>query len=300
VSRLSGKRALVTGASSGIGWATSRQLASAGVRVATSARRTERLERLAEAIEHDGGQRPVIVAADLGQPGEAARVADEALAELGQIDILVNNAGGGVGGMVWAVGDRAEARNQFEVDFWSPMALIHALVPAMRRRGDGTVVNVTSLRQVFSWPGMGHSSAANAALAIVTESLRLELLRFGVHVIDVVPGPINTASQGPTKLLPGIVEAVHERFGIAEPEELAAHLVEAIETRADHVFWPESVRAAYEDPVGLRATIRESVVALLGDQPVDDDFLDTFVVGNDDPMLAEARRQWELEQAASG
>lgn len=100
MSRLNGIQALVTGASSGIGWETSRQLAAAGVRVALSARRTERLERLADVIDRDGGPRPIIVTADLGRPGEAARVAEEALAALGQIDL-------GAGGTRTAITSRS-------------------------------------------------------------------------------------------------------------------------------------------------------------------------------------------------
>lgn len=79
----------------------------------------------------------------------------------------------------------------------------------MRRRREGTVVNVTSVRQVLAWPTFGHSSAANAALAMFTETLRLELMRFGVHVVEVIPGPIDTPAQGPTALVRGFAEAVH-------------------------------------------------------------------------------------------
>lgn len=297
---MTGQRALVTGASSGIGREIARELAAAGAHVAITARRRDRLQQLAAVIEEAGGHRPHVVEGDLSLAGTAAAVAAGARDALGGVDILVNNAGGGVGGMVWAVGDRPEARSQFEVDVWSPLALIQELVPDMRRRRHGTVVNVTSLRQVFSWPGMGHSSAANAALAIITESLRLELLRFGVHVIDVVPGPVNTPAQGPTKLLPGITEAVHDRFGVAEPDEVARLVVRAIEQREPVVFCPETARAAYEDPVAFRQAMREAVEALLGEMPLDEAgeaFLDTFVAGDDDPLLVAARQQWEDEHA---
>jgi len=296
---IAGKRTLITGASSGIGWATAKAFGAAGARLTITARRRQRLEGLASVITGEGGTTPLVVDADLSRRGEAARVATSVREAMGGVDILVNNAGGGVGGMVWAVGDGDEARQQFEVDVWAPLALIHELVPDMRRRREGTIVNVTSLRQVFSWPGMGHSSGANAAMAIITESLRLELLRFGVHVIDVVPGPVNTPAQGPTKLLPGITEAVHARFGTAEPEEVAARIVAAVEAREPFVFCPESARAAYDDPVAFRAAMRVEVEALLGDLPLDEageTFLDTFVAGNDDPLLMAARQQWEEQQ----
>src|SRR6266480_625439 len=93
MSRVTGAGILVTGASSGIGWALSRRLGAAGARLVVSARRAARLEQLADLVEGDGGVRPVIVPADLGQRGEAGRLGRSALDALGQVDILVNNAG---------------------------------------------------------------------------------------------------------------------------------------------------------------------------------------------------------------
>src|SRR4051812_15502191 len=197
---LGGRRALITGASSGIGWALARAFATEGAQLVLLARRLERLEALAESIAASGAPAPIAIKCDLSVRGAARAAADEVVARLGGVDVLVNNAGGAVGGSVWAVADGDEARTDFEVDFWSPLALVGALVPGMRQRGHGTVVNVTSIRQIVAWPSFGQNASAQSALAQVTETLRLELDRFGVHVVEVIPGPIETPAQGPTRL----------------------------------------------------------------------------------------------------
>jgi NAD(P)-dependent dehydrogenase (short-subunit alcohol dehydrogenase family) len=295
--------ALVTGASSGIGWETARVLGKEGARVVLVARSEDRLRALADLIHSDAGAagRADVVVGDLSVRGEAQRIAREAEELFGPIDVLVNNAGSAVGGPVWAVADHDAARQYFEVDFWSPLALMGELVPGMRQRGHGAVVNVTSIRAVLAWPSFGHSSAACAALSQVTETLRLELHRFGVRVVEVIPGPIETPAQGPTRLIPGIVEAVHARLGTAEPGELALLIARAIRNGEPRVFCPEATtRAAFEDPVSLRQTIEADVRRLLpsgGGLP--DEMLDSFVVASDDPMILDARRQWELENEPS-
>jgi len=295
---LNGKRVLVTGASSGIGYCLAQAFATEGCELALVARRRNRLDALADRISSSGRRRPLVVPADLSSRGEAARAAREAIEALGPIDVLVNNAGSAVGGSVWAVADRDEARADFEVDFWSPLALIGHIVPGMRRRGEGTVVNVTSLRQAFAWPSFGHNTAAQAALALITETLRLELLRFGVHVIEVIPGPIDTAAQGPTGLIPGIVEAVHGRLGVAEPEEIASMIVDAVRHGRDRVFCPEeTTRAAYENPIKLRKQIAEDVTRVYAQSPLPGEVIDHLVIGADHPLIVQARERWETEHA---
>jgi uncharacterized protein len=294
---LAGKRVLVTGASSGIGWALALALASEGARLAVLARRRERLEALAEQVAAAGVERPLVLEADLSRRGQAARASDELIAHYDGVDVLVNNAGGAVGGSVWAVADGDEARADFEVDFWSPLAFIGALVPGMHRRGHGAVVNVTSIRQVVTWPSFGQNSAAQAALALATETLRIELDRFGVHVVEVIPGPIETPVQGPTQLMPGIVDALHGRLGTAAPEELAAMIIEAVREGRDQVFCPEeTTRAMYERPIESRAQIAQDAKQMLASMPPSDE-IDSLVIGADHPLIQTAREHWEREHA---
>jgi uncharacterized protein len=289
--RLEGRRAVVTGASSGIGWYTALAFARAGADVVLVARRADRLADLARVIEDETGRRAETLSVDLSVRGAAAAAAQEILSG-GVVDVLVNNAGSAVGGSIWAVADRDEARSAFEVDLWSPLAFIGAFVPPMRRRGDGTVVNVTSLRQSISWPSFGHSSAAKSALAQITETLRLELARHGVDVVEVIPGPIETPAQGPTKLVPGITEAIHARFGTAEPDALADRIVRAVLGGEPRVFLPDSVADVYEHPGPMRRQLAVDARDLLGASELGD-VVDTLVVGADDPMIEAARQEWE-------
>jgi short-subunit dehydrogenase len=292
---LSDKIGLITGASSGIGRTLASQFAGEGTRLFLLARRIDRLEQLADEIEAGGGLRPTVIQVDLGERGNAYKAAQAVNKEIGGIDVLINNAGSAVGGSLWAVADRDEARANFEVDFWSPLALIGAFVPGMRHRGHGVVVNVTSLRQVVAWPSFGQNSAAQAALAQATETLRLELSRYGVRVVEVIPGPIETPVQGPTSLLPGITEAIHDRIGTATPEQISRLIIDAVKTGEDRVFCPEeTTREAYEHPVATRAQIAEDVERIYGALPPNE-MIDTLVVGADHPMILEARESWESE-----
>lgn len=294
-----GRRVLVTGASSGIGRVTALLLAARGARVAVLARNRQRLDHLAAEIVAAGGATPLVVECDLSLRGNAAAAAREVLSAWGGVDVLINNAGGAVGGSVWAVADGDAARADFEVDVWSPLALIGAFVVGMRARRDGTVVNVTSLRQVITWPSFGQNSGAQAALAQITETLRLELMPDGVHVVEVIPGPVETAMQGPTRLLPGITEAFHDRLGVATPRHVADMIIEAIENRADRVFCPqESGQQIYENPVQAREQIVEDVRRLMGQQERNP-AIDTFVIAADDPLILATRAQWEEAHAGA-
>ncbi|MBO2452161.1 SDR family NAD(P)-dependent oxidoreductase [Actinomadura barringtoniae] len=275
---IEGKRVLVTGASSGIGWETATAFGKAGAEVVAVARRAERLARLEGAAE--------IIPADLSEPGAAARVADQA----GDIDILVNNAGSEAAGSVWAVGDRPEARRMFEVDWWTPLALMSALVPGMRERGEGAVVNVTSIRQVLAWPSLGHSAAAKAALSQLTETLRLELLDTGINVIEVIPGPVDTPALGASRLLTGFVERLDETFGTGTASELAAQILHAVQAAQSRIYYPPKVEQAAQLPTDLRNLVTDWVRQT---EPLPDEVLDTLVVGPGHPLVAEAKATWE-------
>ena len=173
--KLRGQRLLVTGASSGIGYAMAIAFAKEGAVLAVSARRGDRLDQLAKRIESECGGRAIALVADLSRRGEAAELARRAVEALGGVDGLVNNAGIGLAGAQWIAADRDEAREVFETNFWSPLALIQSLVPAMRQRGEGFVVNVTSMVQIAGVPHATHYAASKAALANATETLRQEL-----------------------------------------------------------------------------------------------------------------------------
>jgi uncharacterized protein len=212
---------------------------------------------------------------------------------LGAVDVLVNNAGVGVGGSQWMVGDRDEAREVFETNFWSPLALVRALVPPMRERSSGTVVNVTSMAQVTTWGGLGHYAASKAALAIATETLRLELEGSGVHVLEVIPGPVDTAIQGESRLVPGFAEAT-QRAPLGDSAQLARLTVRAIERRRKRLVYPRALRPGYALPAATRWYVErvarrlQRVVPGMADDPR---VLRAGSAG--DPEVRRAREQWE-------
>lgn len=178
------KVALVTGASSGIGAATARRLARAGWIVYGAARRVDRLAEL----EPDG-VRPLA----LDVTDDAAMVAgvEKILAEEGRVDALVNNAGYGSYGSIEEV-PLEEARRQIEVNLFGLARLTQLVVPGMRERGSGTIVNITSIGGKITTPFGGWYHASKFAVEGLSDALRVELAPFGVDVVIVEPGAIAT------------------------------------------------------------------------------------------------------------
>jgi uncharacterized protein len=291
-----GSRVLVTGASSGIGRELALVLGAAGARLAIAARRRDRLEAVAAEVAARGGERPTVLVADLARRGAAARLAGAAVGALGGVDVLVNNAGGGVGGRIAAVGDRDEARETFEVNYWSPLALIAALAPAMLERRSGALVNVTSMAQVNTWPGFGAYAATKAALALVTETLRMELAGTGVLVVEAIPGPIDTAVQGETRLAPGI-ERMIDRVPLGDAREMARVMVRALERGDGHVIYPRRAALAYHLPALARRDTRQLAARAAAEtEPAVREALDGLVVRTGafgDEIARQAREDWE-------
>jgi short-subunit dehydrogenase len=289
---LRGKRVLVTGASSGIGHAMALALAKEGAHLAVSARRADRLDQLTKRIEVEWGGRAIALVADLSRRGEAAELARRAVEALGGVDGLVNNAGVGLAGAQWIAADRDEAREVFETNFWSPLALIQSLVPAMRQRGEGFVVNVTSMVQIAAVPYATHYGASKAALANATETLRQELRGSGVLVVEVIPGPVETAMQNEARLAPGFAAAL-ARSPIGDPDDLARLVIRALGRRRRRVVYPRVLRAAYELPALVRWSMGFSTRHV--------DASDTRLRRSGsfgDPEARQAREAWE--RARSG
>jgi short-subunit dehydrogenase len=240
-----------------------------------------------------------VLEADLAQRGAAQTLAIEAEGALGRIDVLVNNAGGGVGGRIATVGDRDEAREAFEINYWSPLALINALVPAMAERGRGAVVNVTSMAQVSTWPGFGAYAATKAALAVATETLAMELVDSGVHVLEVIPGPVDTAVQGETRLAPGI-ERMLNRTPLGDPAVLARLIIRALERGGTRVIYPGRARLAYLLPTLVRWDTRRLAARTAREvDPATREALGSLVVRTGsmgDEIAREARAAWERDR----
>jgi NADP-dependent 3-hydroxy acid dehydrogenase YdfG len=177
-----GRTALVTGASSGIGAATVRSLAAAGFEVVAAARRLERVEQVAKEV---GGR---ALRLDVTDPASVAEVA-EAVPEL---SVLVNNAGGALGLEPVAEADEEHWREMYESNVMGVMRMTKALLPALERSGDGHVVVVGSVAGVEVYPGGGGYTAAKHAANAVVRTLRLELLGKPIRVTEVAPGMVET------------------------------------------------------------------------------------------------------------
>lgn len=282
---------MVTGASSGIGRALAGHWGSLHVRLAVVARRRERLEALADEIAASGGPRPLVIVADLSVRGAAAAVAEEAHDGLGGVDVLVNNAGSGVAALQWAGGDADECRAVMETTVWSPLALVRALVPDMRARGRGAVVNVTSMSQISPWPMLGYHSGTKAALAALTEALRLELTGSGVHVLEVNPGPVDTPVQGESRLVPGFAASLRG-IPMGNPDVLARRVTRSLRRRRRRLHYPRLMAVPYAFPGLLRVGLPAQVRRAKGNLDLDD--ARVLVAGSDGDVLArEARDAWE-------
>lgn len=178
------KVALVTGASSGMGKEIAKQLMTDGYRVYAAARQVDQMNDLAEL-----GVLPVRL--DISEPNEIESLASTILGEVGRIDVLVNNAGFGLYGAVEDVGIE-EARHQFEVNLFGLARLTQLLLPAMREKKSGNIVNISSMGGKVYTPLRAWYHATKHALEGWSDCLRLELAPFGIRVVIIEPGLIET------------------------------------------------------------------------------------------------------------
>lgn len=175
----------MTGASSGIGRGIALDLAREGVRLAIAARRTDRLEELADAIVSAGGERPTIIGADFLDPAAPGLIARAAEGALGTVEILVNNAGGSRSFSL-ATGD-AEWDEAMTLNFVRHRQLTSELLPKMMANGYGRIINITGKSEP---DGINGAFAAKAAMHSWAKGLSREVGRFGITVNSVPPGRI--------------------------------------------------------------------------------------------------------------
>ena len=188
---LTGKTAIVTGASSGIGAATARRLANAGARVMLVARRLDRLEELAAEIGPETGTTATTMALDLGDPQAAQALFEAATAQFGKVDILVNNAGILRTSHVDAF-DLAELEPLIAVNYTAVVRTSVLFARHMKANGAGQIVNLSSIGASLTAAGTGVSGGLKAPPERVPEVLRIELAGSGVRVGLIAPGTTST------------------------------------------------------------------------------------------------------------
>lgn len=181
---MAGRVVIVTGASSGIGEATARAFGRAGDRVVLTARRVERLERLASELSD-----ALVVPADLSRSADIARIVDETLARYGRIDVLVNNAGQGKYDWFEMLTEE-DIRKEIEVNLIAPILLTRAVVPVMLERRRGVIINIGSVAGRIGTPTMAVYNTGKFGLDGFSQALARELQPLDIHVCIIYPGSV--------------------------------------------------------------------------------------------------------------
>ena len=181
-----GRVAVVTGASTGIGEATARELRRSGWTVYAVARRAERLEALARETG------AVAAPCDITSDADVEALRDRVLEEQGRVDALLNISGGARGTDRVAEASTEDWEWMYQVNVLGTMRLTRAFLPALRANGEGTVLNLTSLAAHRAYEGGGGYNAAKFAERAMTEALRLEEAEHNVRVVEIAPGLVHT------------------------------------------------------------------------------------------------------------
>jgi 3-oxoacyl-[acyl-carrier protein] reductase len=217
--KLTGRTALVTGASAGIGRAIATGLGAEGAHCAIVARRLELLEILANDMEAEGALRPFVVTADVMAEEAVGKIVSHSLAQLGRVDILVNCAGGSRPIAIDAPEERWQ--EAMTLNFTRVRQLTHALLPGMVEHGFGRIINITGKSEP---EGLNAAFSAKAAVHAWAKGLSREVGRYGITVNCIPPGRI-MSEQIERNYLPeyraehAAKEIPVGRYG--EPEELA-------------------------------------------------------------------------------
>ncbi|MBW2188340.1 MAG: SDR family oxidoreductase [Deltaproteobacteria bacterium] len=225
--RIAGKVAMVTGASSGIGEALAIRLAEAGAKVLLVARSREKLEAVQQAIDRCGGE-ALIHTADLSNPEDADRLVREVLAEYGCVDLLVNNAGRSIRRGISHSYDRYhDFERTMSLNYFGSLKLILGLLPAMRARKSGQIINISSIGVQTNAPRFSAYVASKAALDAFSRSIASEVVADGVCITTVYMPLVRTPMIAPTK----IYDAIPTR----SPDEAVDMIVDGIVNRKKRV-----------------------------------------------------------------
>lgn len=242
---LSGRAAIVAGASRGLGRAVARSLAGEGCRVVVNARGEDRLRETAADIEEATGTRVVPMAGDVRDEATARRLVETATEELGRLDVVVTNAGGPPSGG-FADMEPADYEEALELNLLSAVRLVHAAVPVMREAGWGRIVAITSVSVKQPIPGLLLSNVARPGVVGFIKSIAAELAPHGILCNCVAPGYM--ATERVEELLRDRAEAAGRSVEEIREEQAAAVPIGRIGDPAelgDVVAFLASERAGY-------------------------------------------------------
>lgn len=182
---------LITGCSAGLGKSLAKAVLKKGDRAVVTARRVETLCEFAEEFPETA----LVLALDVTDGKAVADTVRKAKEQFGSIDVLVNNAGYGYRAAV-EEGSVEDTQKLFDTNFWGPVALIKAVLPDMREKRNGVIINVSSIAALQTAPGSGYYAASKCALEGLSGGLRAEVEPLGIKVIVVEPGAFRTDFAG--------------------------------------------------------------------------------------------------------
>jgi len=257
------KVAVVTGASSGIGFETALALAKEGYYTYATMRDTKKSDKIKELGQKDNLKIDVLEL-DVDDEGSVKTAMKKILDEKQRVDVIVNNAGWGLWGCVEDV-SVDEFKAQFETNFFSIIRLIQEVGPAMRKQGSGKIVNISSVAGRIGFPASPAYISSKFALEGLSESLRLEMSPFGIDVIIIEPGVIKTNFLNPVKL-------AKKSESDTAYSDITAKVVSGVKMMAE---------------MGTPAKeVADTIVkAVKDDKP-----LPRYIVGNDASMFLEAKK----------
>jgi NAD(P)-dependent dehydrogenase (short-subunit alcohol dehydrogenase family) len=224
---LSDKVVLITGASSGIGRAVALRVAAAGAVTICVARTVDKLEALQQEIANAGGVAH-IYPTDLSEPEHCRAMVDKVLADHGRVDVLVNNAGRSIRRAVLHSLDRFhDFERTMKLNYFGAIALIMAVIPGMRERGDGHVINVSSIGAQSYPPRFAAYVASKAALDAFSRCFQPEVAADGIAITEIHMPLVRTPMIAPT--------SIYDSFPTISPDEAADLVLQALMTRPHEV-----------------------------------------------------------------
>jgi short-subunit dehydrogenase len=220
---VTGRTVMITGASSGIGKAAAIEVGKAGGTMLLVARSEDKLHQVKRQIEALGGT-AYVHPCDLTDIDDIDRMADEVLSEHGAVDVLVNNAGKSIRRSVNRAYDRFhDYQRTMQLNYFAPVKLILKLLPVMRERGHGHIINISTIGLQMNTPRFSAYVASKAALDAFSRSIGPEVINDGVHVTTVYMPLVRTPMIAPTK--------IYNSFPTLSPEEAGHMIADAIRKR---------------------------------------------------------------------
>lgn len=224
---VSGRVVLITGASSGIGETTALKIGAAGGTMLLVARTRAKLQAVADQIEDLGGV-AYVHPCNLSDTDDIDRMAAEVLEQHGAVDILINNAGKSIRRSVDRTYDRFhDYQRTMQLNYFGPVKLILSLLPTMRERKTGHIINISTIGLQVNTPRFAAYVASKAALDAFSRSLAPEVIGDGVHVTTIYMPLVRTPMIAPTK--------IYDRFPTMSPDEAAEMITDAIRKRPKRV-----------------------------------------------------------------